>query len=200
MNKKDSRYYLGLPYPENLIRTVCEDDDAEITSDRILGLQKVLESLIDREQDVLDFRFRTRKSFHQIGEMWGLPTDRARRIYEMTLCKIRKTPRFAMISYGYHGAEAEKEKAEAVERESDEKAFEEAVRKIGKSELASLSVQELDLPVRVVNRLIEKNVYTIKDLWIITQRHFEEYYRINGLGEKAREEITDCLYHLGFNL
>ena len=118
----------------------------------------------------------------------------------MTLRKIRKTPRFAVISFGYHGAEAEKEKAKAAERASDEKAFEEAAAKIGNSELASVSVQKLDLPVRVTNRLIEKNVYTIKDLWIITQRHSEEYYRIHGLGEKSRDEIADCLYRLGFNL
>ena len=200
MDKKDSRYYLALPYPDNLIKTVCMDEDMEISADHILGLQKVLETLIEREQDVLDFRFKEGKSFHQIGEMWGLSTDRTRSIYEMTLRKIRKTYRFSLITFGYHGAKAEKEKAKAAERASDEKAFEEVVRKIGKLELASVSVQELDLPVKVTNRLIEKNVYTIKDLWIITQRHSEEYYRINGLGEKAREEITACLHRLGFNL
>ena len=199
MNKKDSRYYFSLPYPENLIRTVCEDD-AKITKDRILGLQKVLETLTDREQDVLDYRFRERKSYRQIGELWGFPTDRARSIYEMTIRKIRKTPRFALISFGYHGAEAEEKRVKAAERTNDEEAFAEAVGKIGESELSSMSVRELDLPVRITNRLTEKKIYTIKDLWIISQRHPKEYYRIHGLGETSREQISGKLRELGFIL
>ena len=111
MDKKDSRYFLNLPYPDNLIKTVCMDEDIEIDKDKILGLQKVMETLTDREQDVLYFRFRGRKSFHQIGEVWGFPTEKARGIYEMTIRKIRKTPRLALISLGYHGAEAEKERS-----------------------------------------------------------------------------------------
>ena len=200
MDKKDSRYFLNLPYPYNLIKTVCMDEDMEINEDHILGLQKVLETLIDREQDVLVLRFMDRKSFHQIGELWGLPTDRVRSIYEMTLRKIRKTPRFAMISFGYHGAEAEKERVNAAERTSDEEVFAETVEIIGKLELSSMSIQELDLPVRITNRLIEKEILTIKDLWIISQRHPKEYSRIHGLGETSREQINEKLRELGFIL
>ena len=200
MNKKDSRVFLKLPYPDNLIKTVCMDENMEISEDHILGLQMVLEALTDREQDVLDFRFRERKSFRQIGELWGFPTDRARSIYEMTLRKIRKTPRLAMISFGYHGAEAEKERARVTERTSDEEAFAEAVGKTGRLELSSMSVRELDLPARITNRLTEKKIYTIKDLWIILQRHPEAYSRIHGLGETSREQISGKLRELGFVL
>ena len=176
------------------------DEDMEINEDHVLGLQKVLETLTDREQDVLDLRFKERKSFRQIGEVWGLSTDKARSIYEMTLRKIRKTPRFNLISFGYHGAEAEKERAKAAERTGDEEAFAEAVGKIGKSELSSMSIQKLDLPVRVTNRLTEKEIFSIKDLWIISQRHPEAYFRIHGLGETSREQISGKLRELGFFL
>ena len=200
MDKKDSRYFLNLPYPDNLIKTVCMDEDIEIDKDKILGLQKVMETLTDREQDVLYFRFKGRKSFHRIGEVWGFPTEKARGIYEMTIRKIRKTPRLALISLGYHGAEAEKERAKEAERTNDEKAFAEAVEKIGKPELSSMNVQELDLPTRITNRLKKKEIHTIKDLWIVSQRHPEEYSRIHGLGEISREQINEKLRELGFVL
>ena len=200
MDKKDCRYYLKLPYPENLIRTVCQDEEMEINEDRLLGLQKVMETLTDREQDALYFRFRERQSFQQIGDRWGFPTDRARKIYEMTLRKIRRTSRLALISLGYHGAEREREKAKEAARRNDAEAFQKAAEMAGKQELSSMSIQELELPARITNRLADKKICTVMDLWIISQRHPEEYSRINGLGEKSRGEIRDGLRSLGFDL
>ena len=88
MDRKDTRYYLNLPYPENLIRTVCADDE-EITEDRITGLQYSLESMTDRELDVLDCRFRERKSFREIADLFSVPIERIRVIYDRSLRILR---------------------------------------------------------------------------------------------------------------
>ena len=200
MDRKDSRYYLNLPYPENLIRTVCDDEEAEITEDRILGLEFGLETLAPREQDVLDARFKQRKCFREISESLGIAADRVRVIYNRSLRKLRTTYRFSLIKYGYHAAEWKKKKEEEAEKRADEEAYTKAVESIGNPELMTMLVKELDLPVRITNRFKEYGIETVKDLWIISQRHSLDYNRIRGLGELGQKEIKDQLRGLGFNL
>ena len=200
MDKKESRYYLNLPYPENLIRTVCDDEETEITEDRILGLEFSLETLAEREQDVLDARFKQRKCYRAISESLGIAVDRVRVIYNRSLRKLRTTYRFPLIKYGYHAAGLKKEKEEEAEKRADEEAYSKAVESIGRPELMTMTVRELDLPVRIMNRFKEYGIETIQDLWIMSQRHSLEYNRIRGLGELGQKEIKDRLKGLGFNL
>ena len=199
MDKKDSRYYLGLPYPDNLIRTICMDD-GEITDDRVLGLQHALETLSPREKEVVDVRFQERKSYRQIGDIYDLPVDRIRMIYERAMRKLRTPGRFDLIELGYATSLKEKEKAEAMERQADEEAFRKAVEHTGNPALLNMPVQEIGLSARVVNRLTHNGIITVKDLWIIAERHFEEYVRIRSLGELGRMEIYNQLRSLGFIL
>ncbi|MBR3245328.1 MAG: hypothetical protein IKF90_21970 [Parasporobacterium sp.] len=199
MDRKESRYYLNLPYPENLIRTVCVDDE-EITEDRITGLQYSLESMTDRELDVLDYRFRERKTFREIADLFGIPAERVRVIYDRTLRKLRKTYRFPMIALGYDASRQAKERAVEAERREDEEAFEEAVENTGNLRVLDMSVRDLDLSVRVINRLEGNGIESVRDLWIISQRHPKEYLRIRSLGEIGRKEIDERLQHLGFIL
>ncbi len=199
MDRKDPRYYLNLPYPENLIRTVCADDE-EITEDRITGLQYSLESMTDRELDVLDCRFRERKSFREIADLFSVPIERIRVIYDRSLRKLRKTYRLPMIALGYDASRQAEEQAARAERGADEEAFIEAAEKTGNPEVLTMAVRDLDLSVRVLNRLEGSGIESVRDLWIISQRHPKEYLRIRRLGEIGRKEIDERLEHLGFIL
>ncbi len=199
MDRKDPRYYLNLPYPENLIRTVCADDE-EITEDRITGLQYSLESMTDRELDVLDCRFRERKSFREIADLFSVPIERIRVIYDRSLRKLRKTYRLPMIALGYDASRQAEEQAARAERGADEEAFIEAAEKTGNPEVLTMAVRDLDLSVRVLNRLEGSGIESVRDLWIISQRHPKEYLRIRSLGEIGRKEIDERLEHLGFIL
>lgn len=199
MDRKDTRYYLNLPYPENLIRTVCADDE-EITEDRITGLQYSLESMTDRELDVLDCRFRERKSFREIADLFSVPIERIRVIYDRSLRKLRKTYRLPMIALGYDASRQAEEQAARAERGADEEAFIEAAEKTGNPEVLTMAVRDLDLSVRVLNRLEGSGIESVRDLWIISQRHPKEYLRIRSLGEIGRKEIDERLEHLGFIL
>ena len=199
MDRKDPRYYLNLPYPENLIRTVCADDE-EITEDRITGLQYSLESMTDRELDVLDCRFRERKSFREIADLFSVPIERIRVIYDRSLRKLRKTYRLPMIALGYDASRQAEEQAARAERGADEEAFIEAAEKTGNLEVLTMAVRDLDLSVRVLNRLEGSGIESVRDLWIISQRHPKEYLRIRSLGEIGRKEIDERLEHLGFIL
>ena len=199
MDRKDPRYYLNLPYPENLIRTVCADDE-EITEDRITGLQYSLESMTDRELDVLDCRFRERKSFREIADLFSVPIERIRVIYDRSLRKLRKTYRLPMIALGYDASRQAEEQAARAERGADEEAFIEAAEKTGNLEVLTMAVRDLDLSVRVLNRLEGSGIESVRDLWIISQRHLKEYLRIRSLGEIGRKEIDERLEHLGFIL
>lgn len=199
MDKKDSRYYLNLLYPENLIRTVCMDD-AEITEDRILGLQHSLESMTERECEVLYERFQERKTFREIAMQFELPAERIRVIYERSLRKFRESYRFSMISLGYQASCQAKAKADETKRKEDEKAFRKAAEETGNTEILDMPVQKMDLSVRVKNRLIENQIDSVKNLWIISQRYPKAYLRIRSLGELGRKEIQECLEQLGFIL
>ena len=199
MDKNDSRYYLSLPYPENLIRTVCADD-AEITEDRVIGLQYSLESMTDRERDVLDYRFRERKTYREISDRFELPVERIRVIYERSMRKLRKSFRFDLIALGYYTAEEKRKKTEEAEKREDGEAFRKAVEETGNPELLTMPVSELNLSVRILNSLAWQQIKTVSDLWIISQRHPEDYFRVRGIGEIGQKEISDRLKSLGFNL
>lgn len=199
MDKKNSRYYLDLHYPENLIRTICQDD-GEITGDRINGLKHSLEDMFEVELDVLERRFRERKSFRQISEDSGRPYEQVLRVYRTTMSKFRGPYRYLQILLGYNASKLEKKKAKEAERKADEEAYAEAVEAIGRPELMDMSVNRLALPVRILNQFRWDGIKTVMDLWIISQRHPKQYERISNIGEKSREEIKAQLRILGFDV
>ncbi|MBR2561592.1 MAG: hypothetical protein IKE31_05525, partial [Eubacterium sp.] len=168
--------------------------------DRITGLQYSLESMTDRELDVLDCRFRERKSFREIADLFSVPIERIRVIYDRSLRKLRKTYRLPMIALGYDASRQAEEQAARAERGADEEAFIEAAEKTGNPEVLTMAVRDLDLSVRVLNRLEGSGIESVRDLWIISQRHPKEYLRIRSLGEIGRKEIDERLEHLGFIL
>ena len=199
MARKDSRYYLNLPYPENLIRTVCADDE-EITEDRITGLQHSLETMMDRELEVLELRFRERKTYREIAGLFGIPEEKVRVIYERTLRKLRKSYRFPLILLGYNASRQAEEQAKRAERREDEEAFEKAVEEIGNPGLLTMPVRKMGLPVIVENALARDGIVMIKDLWILKARHPKAYDCLHEIGETRRKEIEDRLRRLGFIL
>ena len=105
-----------------------------------------------------------------------------------------------MIALGYDASRQAKERAVEAERREDEEAFEEAAEKTGNPKVLDMSVRDLDLSVRVLNRLEGSGIESVRDLWIISQRHPKKYLRIRSLGEIGRKEIDESLEHLGFVL
>ena len=199
MTKNDSRYYLKLPYPENLIRTVCTDEE-EITEDRILGLQHCLERMTERQLEVLEARFQERKTFREIADQYGLATERICGIYEKSMRKLRHPSRFDLIAFGYNTAAEERKKAAEAEKRNNEAAFKKAMEEIGNPELLTMQISELNLPVRIVNGLTWAGIETVMDLWIISQRYTKQYERIRNIGEGSRNEIQKQMKKLGFDL
>ena len=105
-----------------------------------------------------------------------------------------------MIALGYDASRQAEEQAARAERGADEEAFIEAAEKTGNLEVLTMAVRDLDLSVRVLNRLEGSGIESVRDLWIISQRHPKEYLRIRSLGEIGRKEIDERLEHLGFIL
>ena len=199
MDKTDSRYFLELPYPDNLIRTVC-GDDREITEDRILGLKYSLESMTEREQNVLDARFQERKTYREIADQFNIPSERIRMIYRKSLRKLRHSSRYNQIALGYNAAAEERKKAVEAEKRNDEAAFKKAVEETENPDLMVMTVKEMDLPTRILNQFDREGINTVMDLWIISQRHTKQYERIRNIGEGSRNKIKEQMKKLGFNL
>ncbi|MBE6016321.1 MAG: sigma-70 family RNA polymerase sigma factor [Lachnospiraceae bacterium] len=193
-----TKKYLNLPYPVNLISTVCESDQITVlTQDQLIGLQHALQSMTPREQEVIQQRFVEQKTFSQIGTLYNISQDKIYSIYKRCLRKLKRPERFELITLGYQKAqEVNAEKASAL-KAADKKAFREAVEQINKPELLKMSIKELHLSVRVENRLFESQICTLESLWIIMNRHPEQFVEIRGLGEKGQAEIREKLSTLG---
>ena len=104
MKINNSRFFLKLPYPENLIKTICQNQDMTINDEQVLGFQKAFEQLAPMEQMVLKCRFKDRQTFKQIGVSVNRTTDKAYLIYQHGIRKLRNPYRHNMIVLGYHRA------------------------------------------------------------------------------------------------
>ena len=198
MKINDSRYFLYHNYPENLIRTVCLDEDMEINDDRLLGLNEAGEMLLEREKDVLKMRFRERLAFSEIANRTNVPAKTIRRVYNRSIRKLRQSDRIDLIKLGLKAAEEERKSSIEAEISSDRAAFQRALKKAGNPDLELMTVQDMRMSPRVTNALLRGHIETLGDLWITMQRHPEEYDRLHGIGEKAKEEIHSRLMELGF--
>ena len=97
MDVKHARFFLNLPYPENLIKTICLDKELIINDEMLQALPKVLETCLPREQQILELRFKERLTFAQISASIGLPLVSVRRIYRNTFRRLRHPSRYNMI-------------------------------------------------------------------------------------------------------
>ena len=192
-----TKKYLNLPYPVNLISTVCESDQiTALTQDQLIGLQHALRSMTHREREVIQQRFVEHKTFSQIGTLYNISQDKIYRIYKRCIRKLEKPERFELITLGYQKAqEVNEEKASALKM-ADKQAFRDTVEQINKPELINLSIKALHLSVRVENRLFESQICTLESLWIIMNRHPDLFIKIRGLGEIGQKEIFQKLEDL----
>lgn len=100
-----------LPFPENIARDIGlsgifgEDRYEELTDDQIAGLEHVLCMLPERERELLEYRYRERKTFEECAERFEMSRQRAQQIASKVLRKLRHPTRIAFIRDGFHKAE-----------------------------------------------------------------------------------------------
>lgn len=210
-----------VPYPYNLVDAICKEHvDAVFTIDQCNGLEEVLKTLTEREQDVLDKRYRNYMSLGAVGKEYGLTLERIRQIEAKALRKLRHPSRMKFIRLGLTGLERYSE-LRMLEEEIEEKRkicvqlddeIKELKRRVEsvkecvndcfelqeqEEELSydKIGIEELDFSVRTYCCLRRSDVDTVGKL-IKLAADQDKLFRIRNLGRKSVQEIYDRLWDM----
>lgn len=199
-------------YPVNLMRVVLSADDEMIDSPwnyDILGFQKLITELSDREQRVIELRYRFGMTLESAGK--EMQVTRAR-IRQVEIRAIRK------LSYNIHRfqkpGQVEVHDYEELLRENQvlRSAFDnlvgvihdvypqildkvkEAQRKAEADLVENKHIEELELSVRSYNCLIRAGLNTIGKVIEYDKNPKTSWLNVRNLGRKSIEEIRVRLF------
>lgn len=199
-------------YPVNLMRVVLSTDDEMIDSPwnyDILGFQKLIAELTDREQRVIELRYRFGMTLESAGK--EMQVTRAR-IRQVEIRAIRK------LSYNIHRfqkpGQVEVHDYEELLRENQvlRSAFDnlvgvihdvypqildkvkEAQRKAEADLVENKHIEELELSVRSYNCLIRAGLNTIGKVIEYDKNPKTSWLNVRNLGRKSIEEIRVRLF------
>lgn len=176
----------------------------------IKGIETGLKTLTDREQLVLEYRYKDRQTLEQVGKLLGLTRERIRQIEAKALRKLRHPTRLAtMKAYSYEDMTRGNE--ERNELREQNKLLEKAIKLYTKKEITkdqleemakkvdvnNVSIDELDLSIRSYNCLKRRGVDTLGELLELT---YAELSQVRNLGAKSREEVMRKLQGLNLTL
>lgn len=211
-------------YPFNLIDAVfCREVEWYDDADHMEGLEHALETLSDREQEVIHKRFQELKTLEETGRDFNVTRERIRQIEAKAVRKLRHPARQRFILHGFRGgAELEELKERAKELDEREELIEKrertldelierykpkfellnvtiesSIEDIQKSIREGLKVEDMDLSVRSYNCLRRANINTALDLINLCESDkYLELLRVRNLGRKSLTEVLERLYEL----
>lgn len=200
-------------YPVNLMRVVLSTDDDTIDSPwnyDILGFQKLIAELSDREQRVIELRYRFGMTLEGAAKEFGSVTRE--RIRQIEIRAIRK------LSYNIHRFQkpdqVEVHDYEELLRENQvlRSAFDnlvgvihdvypqilekvkEAQRKAEADVVENKHIEELGLSVRSYNCLIRAGLNTIGKVIEYDKNPKTSWLKVRNLGRKSIEEIRKRMF------
>ena len=192
--------HLSKYYPLNLLLSIYPEQPDEITSDICAGLQYILTTLSDREQEIIRLRFQERHTRADIGEEFCTTQERVRQIEAKALRKLRNPGRYQFIKLGLMGyfRHMRKESRKAGYNEGYEKGYKDGMEDAAKgkkyngvtTEISTLPIEDLDVSIRAHNSLVRLGCRTIGDCMLLKE---EQIINVRNLGEKTRDEIARAL-------
>lgn len=204
----DKRELLKMDYPKNLLYAVrggWEDEEpTELTQDVLSGIQYALSTLNEREQYILNERYRHKRTLSSIGEDLGVISERVRQIESKALRNLRYRRNMMFMTMGVVGYIMEVNKVEyergyqkgydAGYKQGIGDAPKGVVRTGTSVTISSLPLEALDLSIRAFNALKVAGFNVIGDITALTRR---EMIHIKNLGPKQRHEVAAGLHHYG---
>lgn len=177
-------------YPLNLLEKIFDGEiDFELATDFDGTLEYVLHTLTDREYKIIKMRFVEGLTYEKCGISYGVTRERIRQVEAKALRKLIHPDRSAMIKYG-------------IQRYIDNKLaritenYEVGLSENKPSDLENISIESIDLSLRVCNCLKRACIRTIGDL-INTEP--KKLARVRNLGKRSYDEIIDKLEKYGLN-
>lgn len=178
-----------LPYPDNLLYDIFGGEwEFPRPGDFDGSLEYVLHTLTEREQLVLDFRYKEELTFEEIGKRFCVTRERIRQIHAKSLRKLRHPDRLNYLKYGVSGVIDRK-------TESAREAARASLPKHDKPE--DITLEELELSVRSYNCLKRAGMDTLRE---VSEMTFDELCHVRNLGKKSVNEICAVLTNYGISL
>ncbi len=163
------------PYPMNLLLTINENvvtgrplDTENITQDIIDGLFYAVSMLPQREQEMLRLRFEERKTYAEIGNVYGVNGTRARYLINHAMRLVRTPALFNYLKLGKQGYEAQRIKYVYEDKEYS-------------PEILQTHISDMGLSVKSINLLISVGCLVVEDVISFKKSQIENIYQI-GIG------------------
>lgn len=204
-------------YPFNLVRGIFFGDKEEALKVYVPGLLTALETLTERERDVLIRRYCDKMTLRAIGEIHGVTPSRIRENEAKAIRKLRH-PLRASTFKAVPLAEMREQKIEYQRLSEDYEMLKEAYNRLKKDYESSASkpmnfdvviptaeattlmqkpIAELELSVRSYNCLRRAGKDTLQDIVEMTE---QELTGIRNLGKKSALEVLSKIKEYGLKM
>lgn len=197
-----------LTYPQNLLQAVAHNSGleppTEYTKDILAGIQYVLSTLDDREQDILRMRFEEGRIRSEIAAFFGISQERVYQIETKALKSMRAPTRWNYLKLGVAGyMRWAKEQARGEGFTVGYKQGYKDGNADGRNgmehptiseELLNLPIISLGLSVRAYNCLMRANCKCIGDVIRLSEQQIQT---MKNLGVKTAGEIAAALKSKG---
>lgn len=203
-NRQGFSEFLSEYYPLNLLHSIHPEQPDIISSDIRIGLEYILTTLSDREQEIIRLRYRERRTRPDIADEFCITQERVRQIEAKALRKLRHPNRYQFIRLGMNGyiRQARKDEYKLGYQKGYDKGYKDGMEDAaqGKSfrgvtaETTTQSIDTLDLSIRAYNSLLRLGCRTIGDCMLVKK---EQILNVRNLGQKTRIEIANALRKYG---
>lgn len=193
-----------LSYPENLITEVMKKHRANfsykpLNDDQLRGLDHALDTLYEREKDMLIKRYKEHMTFNAIGKEYDLSPERTRQIVKKALRKLCHPTRRRYFTEGLKAAsnwrEIAKKRAEEGKPITPDLEIDEILELLGDD--AALDIKSLDLSARSYNCLERSGIDNLLELVETVYSYPGAIRRLRNLGQKSAVEIQGRLNAFG---
>ncbi len=204
-----AKYRTTDEYPDNLLLAlgVVPSSDPQNHSQQLEGLKIAMQSLTAREREVIEKYFCELQTLTECAKTYNSTHQYPQECKKTALEKLKHPTRLALIAYGpdavkyYEQLQVEmktiqdqidllQNELHQLEDSINPKYKKRAGRKINldkKKEWATITIDELGIPVRARSRLNQSKIYTLYDLSQYTRKDLR---RIRQLGEISISEIV----------
>ena len=168
----------GLKYPFNLMCDAFEVDADDVVehinnvSDFDKNLEYVLSNLSDKERLTLEYRYKKRMSYQEIGDVFNITRERVRQYKVRAFKKLRKSHLTKYLRYGMLGVEHMKNNK-------------------------STMIEELKLSTRAYSILKRHGINTLEQLLTLK---YSDILEMRNMGKKSTEEIVEKVKFYGYEI